>query len=48
MFSGYNVHITVQSMSAIQAVRAMDAAIASVYDDMAFCDVLTQCLETEE
>ena len=26
----------------------IDAAIASVDDDMAFCDVLTQCLETEE
>ena len=24
------------------------AAIASVDDDMAFCDVLAQCLETEE
>lgn len=26
----------------------IDAAIASVDDDMAFCDVLTQCLETEK
>ena len=26
----------------------IDAAIASVDDDMAFCDVLTQCLETVE
>lgn len=25
----------------------IDAAIASVDDDMAFCDVLMQCLETE-
>ena len=29
-------------------VTLIDAAIASVDDDMAFCDVLTQCLETEE
>lgn len=26
----------------------MDAAVASVDDDMAFCDVLQQCLESEE
>lgn len=26
----------------------MDAAVASVDDDMAFCDVLKQCLESEE
>ena len=26
----------------------INAAIASVDDDMAFCDVLMQCLETEE
>ncbi len=26
----------------------INAAIASVDDDMAFCDVLTQCLETEK
>ena len=26
----------------------INAAIASVDDDMAFCDVLTQCLGTEE
>ena len=26
----------------------MDAAIASVYDDMAFCEILHQCLESGE
>ena len=26
----------------------MDAAVASVDDDTAFCDVLKQCLESEE
>ena len=55
MFSKYDVYTTVQSMYCYPDIHwgntdretLINAAIAAVDDDMAFCDVLRQCVETK-
>ena len=55
MFSKYDVYTTVQSMYCYSDINwgntdretLINAAIAAVDDDMAFCDVLRQCVETK-